>query len=739
MVPIAVIAVAVVCLAVFFPFQWLGIVSVLAALSAAGGVAVLVAGGQASRRHLVQTAVPAVKGHDRFFLVAFGAAAVLWAICAPDVYFRDGGELAGAAVGLGVPHPTGFPLHCMAGKFFSLIPVGNAFFRINLLSGIAAAISAAIAWLLADRVSRRSASVPAAVWWVAPLVFLGSANAWLHATTTEVYSVSMLGLAIVIFLGLESVTRRDARLLAAAAAISGIGAGAHLTMPIYGSFVVLVCLVALVRSDACGPDRIRGLLRTGFIVMMAALIGSFVVLYLPIAAGRDPMLNWGDPSSLERFVAHLTGQRIRDSFGGRIGGSGIAEVLANSTMAARNFVESLAPVLPLAVTGIFLGARRHRLAVAILSFLVLADFSFAVFINPMGIFDLQVLMTATWATAVLAGIGASELAFAMIRRVGAGGWITVGGIAALLVTFQWISAPADRDMSGVHGAREISDRVVRDYPWESVVMTASDDMSSILLGRTIVEDSRPDLAILVKQHLSDTAFVTRRLNPMRVMTPDSRRSRIIDAVHVRPFESGDETAPEALVRAVRIFAPLGPAFLEPGEGRVDDAVIDMFRPAFPMWTAAPLVRSASALSGPEPSRIVESASLVSMTYLPGLDRWGRAWVAEYNRLLGTRAAMAGRDVDAVRLLQRAVRVNPDDFRAWHNLGVLADGAGDASVAVRLVANSVSINPGYVRGWQTLAGVAVRAGQHDLARDSLRRAAGLLGDKPTGSAAGLAPK
>ena len=738
MVPIAAVAATVTGLAIIFPIQWLVVAAIVAGLTVAGGAAVLVAGWALSRR-AVGESVPVVKGHDRFVIVTVAATAVLWALCAPDVYFRDGGELAGAAVGLGVPHPTGFPAFCMAGKLFSFIPAGTAFFRINLLSGLAAALAAAMSWLLADRVTRRSESIPAALWWVAPLAFLGSANAWLHATTTEVYSISMLGLAAVVFLGLESVQRRDARLLAAAASIAGIGAGVHITMPLYGSFVILACLVGLARCGACGPDRLRGLFRTGFLVMMAGVIGTFVVLYLPVAAGRDPLLNWGDPSSLDRFVAHLSGQRIRDSFGGRIGGSGIVEIVANATMAGRNLVESLWPILPLAISGVVLGGRRRPLAVVILLFLILADLAFAVFINPMGIFDLQVLMTATWATAVLAGIGASEIAFAMIGRAGTAGWLATGGLAALLVVFQWISAPADRDMSGLHGAREITDHVVRDYPWGSIVMTASDDLSSILLGRQAVEDSRPDLAILVKQHLSDQAFVTRRLNPFRLAFPAGGRASILDAVDARPFESAGETASDGLARAVRTFMPLAPVFLEPGEGRVDESVIDLFQPAFPLWVAAAPVASGPGGSPDGPFREVQIASLASMTHLHGLDRWGRAWLAEFNRLLGTRAAMAGRDGDALKLLQRAVTVNPDDFRAWHNLGVLADAGGDSGIAVKLVANSVSINPGYARGWQTLAAVAGRAGRHDLARDSLRRAAALLGTQPTRAAVSPAEK
>ena len=282
MVPIAAVAATVTGLAIIFPIQWLVVAAIVAGLTVAGGAAVLVAGWALSRR-AVGESVPVVKGHDRFVIVTVAATAVLWALCAPDVYFRDGGELAGAAVGLGVPHPTGFPAFCMAGKLFRSF-AGAACFA-STFSGLAAALAAAMSWLLADRVTRRSESIPAALWWVAPLAFLGSANAWLHATTTEVYSISMLGLAAVVFLGLESVQRRDARLLAAAASIAGIGAGVHITMPLYGSFVILACLVGLARCGACGPDRLRGLFRTGFLVMMAGFIGTFVVLYLPVAPG----------------------------------------------------------------------------------------------------------------------------------------------------------------------------------------------------------------------------------------------------------------------------------------------------------------------------------------------------------------------------------------------------------------------------------------------------------------------
>jgi len=53
---------------------------------------------------------------------------------APTVGFIDTGELATVCIKLGVAHPTGYPLFTLIGHIFSLIPLGEGIYRLNLMS-----------------------------------------------------------------------------------------------------------------------------------------------------------------------------------------------------------------------------------------------------------------------------------------------------------------------------------------------------------------------------------------------------------------------------------------------------------------------------------------------------------------------------------------------------------------------------------------------------------------------------
>ncbi len=53
---------------------------------------------------------------------------------APTVTFIDSGELATVATKLGVAHPTGYPFFTVLGRVFTLIPVGDEIYRLNMMS-----------------------------------------------------------------------------------------------------------------------------------------------------------------------------------------------------------------------------------------------------------------------------------------------------------------------------------------------------------------------------------------------------------------------------------------------------------------------------------------------------------------------------------------------------------------------------------------------------------------------------
>ncbi|MFB3896495.1 MAG: DUF2723 domain-containing protein, partial [bacterium] len=66
----------------------------------------------------------------------------------PTVYVGDSGELTAAAYTLGIAHPPGYPLLCLAGKIFTWIPLGDIAYRINLLSAVFATSTVVLLYLL---------------------------------------------------------------------------------------------------------------------------------------------------------------------------------------------------------------------------------------------------------------------------------------------------------------------------------------------------------------------------------------------------------------------------------------------------------------------------------------------------------------------------------------------------------------------------------------------------------------
>src|SRR3954467_14845806 len=71
---------------------------------------------------------------------------------APTTAMWDASEYITAAYTLGIPHPPGNPLFVLLGRVASLVPIGSVAVRVNLLAALCSAVSAAIWFLVAERV-----------------------------------------------------------------------------------------------------------------------------------------------------------------------------------------------------------------------------------------------------------------------------------------------------------------------------------------------------------------------------------------------------------------------------------------------------------------------------------------------------------------------------------------------------------------------------------------------------------
>src|SRR5205085_8360732 len=141
---------------------------------------------------------------------------------------------------------------------------------------------------------------------------------WSYATIAEVYTLNTLLILIVLFLMVRwrryvlvdrpstgsAITIHD-KWLYVAALVFGLALGVHhvtvgLILPALGILVY----------------RTEGLrFFTGRRLVYAALIsiGALVAVYayLPFAASRSPVINWGNPRSLQEIWWHITGRQYR--------------------------------------------------------------------------------------------------------------------------------------------------------------------------------------------------------------------------------------------------------------------------------------------------------------------------------------------------------------------------------------------------------------------------------------------
>jgi len=221
------------------------------------------------------------------------------------VPYRDAGEMATTVSQLGVLHPPGYPLYSLLGHLFTRLPLANVAYRLNVFS----AVALAAAWALLLLLGMELWGLPAAVLTI--LLGVVSFQFWTHALVSEMYTLNLIFVGAL--LGLIHRRKPDV-----AAFLFGLGLGARLDLLLCGP-----ALVVLFISRTPSEERIKKLSWAASFFFL----GFSVYLYLWVRANGHPFLNWGDPSTLERFWNSL----VRRSYGGTL------DLLSKSYQAGENF------------------------------------------------------------------------------------------------------------------------------------------------------------------------------------------------------------------------------------------------------------------------------------------------------------------------------------------------------------------------------------------------------------------
>lgn len=249
---------------------------------------------------------------DTFLILSFIIPFAIYMLTlAPSVTFFDSGEFLAATASLGSAHSPGYPLFLMYAKPFTWLPLGNIAFRINVATAFSSSLACLMVYILTTLLLKKEELLPdqrfnrvvvKMAGLAAAISFGFTSRLWLQSNHDKPYPLLAFITAIIFYLLLQWQEQyREGRerpsYIYVCTFLAGLSMGVHQTivllLPAWFLMIVLTDRQMLTR----GKELV---LATAF-----ALFGFSVHLYLPLRALSNPLLNWGDPKTVDQFLWHF--------------------------------------------------------------------------------------------------------------------------------------------------------------------------------------------------------------------------------------------------------------------------------------------------------------------------------------------------------------------------------------------------------------------------------------------------
>jgi hypothetical protein len=462
--------------------------------------------------------------------VALAALGIYAATLAPAVPTGDSGELIAASYVGGVAHPPGYPVFTMLGWVATHTLPGSPAVIMNFLSALFQAATVGLIGLLTARLvvpgwPREYTAGRGTLAGVAAGLSLALSTAfWAYALVAEVFALNNLFAAALLLLAIEWYRdRTKVWALWTLGLLSGLGAAHQQTIVLLGP-ALAVLLVAGIREDASigGSDkkrRQRGrLVKPSHFVGGAAmiLVGLLTYLWLPIAAAKDPVMNFGDPETADRFF-NVVSRGPYGSFS-LIPGQARGSVVENLGLYGEYLLRAFTPVgILLAVAGaVYLWRARRTEAWALLTAFLFTGPSFVMFAAaPLdseivkGIVE-RFYILSSLIVAVAAGAGVYAAVQLIARRVtarapvvSAAALTAVVLAAGALAVVRWPAV----DQSDNRVAANYGHDLLADLEPNALLLTREDHNYTSLVYAQYVDGFRTDVVVLDAELLKLSSYV----------------------------------------------------------------------------------------------------------------------------------------------------------------------------------------------------------------------------------------
>jgi hypothetical protein len=408
--------------------------------------------------------------------VFLGAGAFYYFQACPTFYYWDSAELTAAILGGGVPHPPGFPLFLLlAGGWGYIAPLGRVF-SLNMLSVFFAALGLAV-WFLVTRLVLKyihviQSEIVVSLLSLATAVLIGvSLTYGIQATRLEVYALNFAGFGGLMLLALGISQRWGKRGLEVLwlFALLGLMLGVHILTIALAIPGILTLLIARKKLD--WKLTIMGM--TLSLLLAAGLYSTLI-----FRAETHPLLNWGDPSNLQRFIDYVFVREFS---------------VSTSRLSVQHFGELIAFAFgllakQLGVAGLvmsflglaFITARERAIGISLIVILVLNILSVALAENYFyENYDLHGYLTISLGILALSFAAGALLLYELVaKRIWEGHTKVGAAVLAFAVTVGLMVFPiggnlGQANLSSVRGAEDYAGRFLAGAPRDAIVLTSS--------------------------------------------------------------------------------------------------------------------------------------------------------------------------------------------------------------------------------------------------------------------------
>lgn len=466
-----------------------------------------------------------------------------------SISYIDGGEITTDLWTLGIPHPTGYPLFTMLGYLFMHIPIfPEVAMRANLFAAVSTSVAVGVLYLVFIRAqlvlapnrvrsqpknsnSSKGLRLPpsrddiSAIRWsslIGTLVLAFSSTFWYQSTSIESYPLELVLFALIMLVWLGFYTEPVKSRAFFAGLVLGLGFTNHMTTVL----TIPALLFLLIFTYREKKFRLKLL----SYVISGGLLALLLYLYLPIRASQSPLMDWGNPDNLKRFIWHVTGKQFRtwmfssfEVFQHQLG-------VFFSSLYTEYRISILAVILGLVTT--FFSYRRLFWWTILLA---VGDLAYAANYNIHNISSYFLL--AYISLSLFATVG---FRFVLERFASPKSLATFSAI--LLVLFPGVSAAANYSKvneSDDYAVEMYTKDILTSLPQNSVVLSFQwDDFVAASLYYQHVDKVRPDITVIDKELLRRSWYASQVHERYAFLFPASDPIYSAYQDNLRLFENG---------------------------------------------------------------------------------------------------------------------------------------------------------------------------------------------------------